>query len=121
MNATPLDWAEDTELLPIIMTPLSPWLPVHQLRDLSVLRSSSSYPFSSLQNRSKHRKNYRSHRYQSLFNYKSSSSPFKSYTSFKPPHQSGSPSSPSFLDWESDPRLTDLSRSLRALGWIRVP
>ena len=57
---------------------------------------------------------------QSLFNYKSSSLPFKSYTSFKPPHQPGSPLRPSFLDWESNPCLTDLSCSLKALGWICV-
>ena len=24
------------------------------------------------------------------------------------------------LNWESDPRLSDLSRSLKALGWIRA-
>ncbi|KAF8885320.1 hypothetical protein BD779DRAFT_684370 [Infundibulicybe gibba] len=31
------------------------------------------------------------------------------------------PSHSSSLDWESDPRLVDLSNALRALGWIRPP
>jgi hypothetical protein len=25
------------------------------------------------------------------------------------------------LNWEDDPRLSDLSRALKALGWIRPP
>ena len=51
MSTARLNWAEETESLPI--TPLPP--PLHQPRDLSVLRSpSSSSPFSSLQHRSKH-------------------------------------------------------------------
>jgi hypothetical protein len=50
-----LDWAEDAKLLPIASPPPSPPVhPVHQPRDLSILRSSSSSPFSSLQHCSKH-------------------------------------------------------------------
>jgi hypothetical protein len=110
----PLDWAEDTYSLPI--TPLPP--PLYQPRDLSVLRSSSSSsPFSSLQYRSKRFKHYprhSRHRYSHFNN------------SFSSPHHNLS-SQPHFhsktyshLNWESDPRLSDLSRSLKALGWIRV-
>lgn len=102
-----LDWAEDATSLPAL--PLPP-------RDLSGLRSSKLNPFSSLQRRSKNRigRTYRSRRC-SLFN------------SFHPPHQISfspfqqhSPKTYSHLNWESDPRLSDLSRSLKALGWIRA-
>ncbi|KAF8868615.1 hypothetical protein BD779DRAFT_1481133 [Infundibulicybe gibba] len=37
------------------------------------------------------------------------------------PILSHSTPTPTGLDWESDPRLAELSRALRALGWIRPP
>jgi hypothetical protein len=114
----PLDWAEDAKSLPI--TPLPPLL--HQPRDLSVLRSpSSSSPFSSLQHRSKrfnchsyqpHRRFSHSHRFNSSY------SPHRN--SFKPAQPHFHTKTFSHLNWESDPRLSDLSRSLKALGWIRA-
>jgi hypothetical protein len=120
-SATPLDWAEDTESLPI--TPLSPSLPVRQPRDLSVLRSSSLSPFSSLQLRSK-RFNYCSHQSRhrrSRFNF-NSFYPFQAHhTSFKSFQSHSYTKTYSHLNWESDPRLSDLSRSLKALGWIHAP
>jgi len=113
----PLDWAEDTYSLPI--TPL-PAPALCQPRDLSVLRSSSSSsPFSSLHYRSNRFNHYprRSHRCHSHFN----------NSFYSPHHDLPKPSQPHFytktyshLNWESDPRLSDLSRSLKALGWIRV-
>jgi hypothetical protein len=107
----PLDWAEEANSLPI--TPLPPSL--HPPRDLSVLRSSSSSPFSSLQHRSKRFFHYsrQPHRHHSRFNFNSFYSPH--HNSFKPSKTN------SHLNWESDPRLSDLSRSLKALGWIRAP
>jgi hypothetical protein len=126
---TALDWAEDANSLPI--TPLPPLL--RQPRDLSVLRSqSSSAPFSSLQHRSKRFTCYshQSRRRHSRFNFTSFNSPH--HNSFKPsqpsfytktPYQKFEPvisHQASHLNWESDPRLSDLSRSLKALGWIRA-
>jgi hypothetical protein len=117
---TPLDWAEDANSLPLTLPP--PSLP-RQPRDLSVLRSSSSSPFSSLQHRSKrfthHSRKPRHHR--SHFH----SNPHSNFNSFYSSHRNSfQPHSHSktysHLNWESDPRLSDLSRSLKALGWIRA-
>ena len=116
----PLDWAEDANSLPITLPP--PSLP-RQPRDLSVLRSSASSPFSSLQHRSKrfthHSRQPRRHR--SAF-HSSSHSHFNSfYSSHRNTFQPHSHSKTySHLNWESDPRLSDLSHSLKALGWIRA-
>jgi hypothetical protein len=115
-STAPLDWAEDANTLPIIPLSPSPCQP----RDLSVLRSSSSSPFSSLQHRSKRFTHYsrqpRRHHSQSNFN------PFYSprRNSFKPSQPHFNTKTYSHLNWESDPRLSDLSRSLKALGWIRA-
>jgi hypothetical protein len=91
---TPPNWADDAASLPtqILSSPLP-------ARDFSGLRSSKPNPFSSLQRRLKNRtsRGRQSHRHH--FN-------IKTY---------------SHLNWESDPRLSDLSRSLKALGWIRAP
>jgi hypothetical protein len=104
------NWADDTASLPTQNMPSS--LPP---RDLSGLRSSKSNPFSSLQHRAK-RFTHHSHqcrRHHSRFNFNSFYSPH--HNSFKPtpPH--------SHLDWESDPQLSDLSRALKALGWVLAP
>jgi hypothetical protein len=115
LNLPPLNWADDSnKSLPI--TPLPPLL--HQPRDLSVLRSqSSSSPFSSLQHRSKRFNHYshQSRRRHSRFNFNSFYSPH--HISFQPHSRT---KTHSHLNWESDPRLSDLSRSLKALGWIRA-
>ena len=114
----PLDWAEDANSLPITPIPLS----LRQPRDFSVLRSSSSSsPFSSLQHRSKRFNHYshRPHRHRPCSNFNSFYS--HHYNSFKPPSRSHFyTKTNSHLNWESDPRLSDLSRSLKALGWIRA-
>ena len=108
--AMPLDWAENANSLPVIPSP--PSLPP-QPHDLSVLRSSSSSPFSSLQHHSKRftcrsRSHYRSHSnfnsFYSLHRY-----------SFEPHSKTCS-----HLNWESDPWLSDLSHSLKALGCIHA-
>jgi hypothetical protein len=119
MITVPLDWAEDANTLPII--PLSP--SPRQPRDLSVLRSSSSSPFSSLQHRSKRFTCYsqRSRRHQSYSHFNSFNSPHLGRNSFKTSSQPYFHTKTySHLNWESDPRLSDLSRSLKALGWIRA-
>ena len=122
-----LDWAEDVEFSPYILTSPSPR---HQPRDLSVLRSSSTSPFASLRHRSKcqgsrsHRQSRRQCPLNSEFPYPrpqynlhtSPQYPKTQHPKFEPvvSHQA------SRLNWESDPRLSDLSRSLKALGWIRA-
>lgn len=122
------DWSQDAESLPIATAPPSQPRPLShpvrvvntQPRDLSVLRSPSSSPFSSLQHRSK-RFNHYSHqprRRHSHFNFNSSYSPH--YNSFKRSQPHFHTKTYSHLNWESDPRLSDLSRSLKALGWIRA-
>ena len=103
------DWAEDATPLPVL--PLPP-------RNLSGLRSSKSNPFSSLQHRSKHFTHYssQSRRRHSHFNSNSFYSP--RHSSFNPTYFHTK--THSHLNWESDPRLLDLSRCLKALGWIRA-
>jgi hypothetical protein len=115
-SAAPLDWAEDANTLPIIPPSPSP----RQPRDLSVLRSSSSSPFSSLQHRSKRFSHYshQSRRRHSHSHFNSFNSLHR--TSFKPFQSHSHTQTHSHLNWESDPRLSDLSRSLKALGWIRA-
>jgi hypothetical protein len=111
----PFNWAEDTASLPIQVVPRR--LPP---RDFSALRSSKPNPFSSLRRRS-NRFNYYS--YQSRHRHSHSN-----FNSFRSPHHisfntsepHSHPKTHSHLDWESDPHLSDLSRSLRALGWIRA-
>ena len=115
-STAPLDWAEDANTLPII--PPSPSL--RQPRDLLVLRSSSSSPFSSLQRRLKNRtkKTQQSHCRHSHFY--SNSSYSSHHVSFKPLQSYSHTKKYSQLNWECDPCLSDLSRSLKALGWIRA-
>ena len=112
-NSPPLNWADDADSLPIQIIP-SP-LPPH---DFSVLRSSKSNPFSSLQHRSKRftSPSHQSHCRHSHFYFNSFNS--LHHNSFKPSFFHTK--THSHLNWESDPRLSDLSRSLRALGWIRA-
>ena len=120
MSTACLNWAEETESLPI--TPLPP--PLHQPHDLSVSRSpSSSSPFSTLQHHSKHFNHY-SHQpchchSHSCFDFYSFYSPH--HNSFKPAQSYFNTKTHSHLNWESDPWLSDLSHSLKALGWIRAP
>src|SRR5271168_4008854 len=114
------DWANDAASLPILPRNPPP-------RDLSVLRSSSQQPFSSLQRRNKKSKKHFSQPFRC---HHSSSVPHQNFfqARYLPFRSSSAPfvpaprsRSPSTLNWEDDPRLSDLSRALRALGWIRPP
>jgi hypothetical protein len=110
-NVSSFDWAEDASSLPTL--PFPP-------RDLSGLRSSKSNPFSSLQHRSKRFANFsrQPRRHHSRFNFTSCYLPH--HNPLKPPQPYSHTETHSHLNWESDPRLSDLSRSLRALGWTRA-
>ncbi|KAJ7225936.1 hypothetical protein GGX14DRAFT_556676 [Mycena pura] len=100
----PFIWADEPSDVHI---PNSPRLPP---RDFSALRSdsSSSAPFATLR--------YRAHRTQ-----KSPRGTHRPATCAPATHRSASrPSTAntgSSLDWDRDPRLFDLSRALRSLGW----
>ena len=91
----PFNWANDT-----YSPPTTPLIPPKWPRDLSSLRSSSKNPFSSLRCR---------HRYS------------KCQQSFPPRHYIQPYPTPPLrhnpLDWHRDPRLFELSRVLRTLGW----
>ncbi|KAJ6605220.1 hypothetical protein DFH09DRAFT_1121003 [Mycena vulgaris] len=121
----PLNWADESR--DIYAPERTGYPPPPHPRDLSALRSDSTSltPFDTLR--------YRAHRTQ-----KSPRTSHRSTTRTKFPGQRpathGSvprPSSisfapkpfttntPSFLDWDRDPRLVDLSRALRSLGWER--
>ncbi|KIM37020.1 hypothetical protein M413DRAFT_448748 [Hebeloma cylindrosporum] len=119
-----LNWADDAASLPILPSRPPP-------RDLSILRSSSPKPFSSLQRRSKRSQ---AHFSQPFRNHKPFPIPRQTFSRrrFRPPHffstsfwPSQDPNrvprfaSPSALNWEDDPRLIELSRALNALGWVR--
>ncbi|KIM35515.1 hypothetical protein M413DRAFT_32457 [Hebeloma cylindrosporum] len=120
-----INWADDAASLPI-----SPSCPPP--RDLSVLRSSSPKPFSSLQRRNKwsqahfsepfcNHKPFRPIHRQTFSRRHFRPSRFSS-TSFWPsqyPSRGPQFASTSALNWEDDPRLLELSRALNALGWVR--
>jgi hypothetical protein len=122
----PLSWADDAASLPILSPPILPSNPPP--RDLSILRSSSPNPFSSLQRRknqpqARRRRERFSNPHQNFFYRHHFPSPHFSSTSFRSDrvyprrnlHVSPSPT----LNWEDDPRLLDLSQALKALGWVR--
>jgi hypothetical protein len=120
----PLSWADDAASLPISSPPILPSNPPP--RDLSILRSSSPNPFSSLQRRKNHP---RTRRHREHF---SNSHQENFHRRFSPPRFSSTPfslnriyprrnprfSPSSTLNWDSDPRLFELSRALKALGWV---
>ena len=117
------NWADDASTLPI--APSLPYPP----RDLSALRSSSPKPFSSLRRRNKRSQTHYSppFRNQPPFTIRHRALPSRFFTTqFQPSqchnytHHFLPSSADSALNWESDPHLSDLSRSLKALGWIRA-
>src|SRR6202522_1205556 len=130
LTTTRLDWAEDAESLPIGPPPPL----TRQLRDLSALRSSSPAPFSSLRRRVKPiRSSHQSRRRDRPFPLEFPNPPLQHPPPiYVPPSRRRSHrwptlskpiiplQTPAHLDWESDPRLSDLSRALKALGWIRA-
>ena len=125
------NWSEDAAAIPI-----TPIFPKNQpRRDLSALRTTNPNPFSSLahQNRrsrlllknrdvSRPQPPFRPHRAPPFFPV-SQTIPRQRFISVLKPTAPPSPSTPLkipvALDWESDPRLSDLSQALKALGWIR--
>ena len=109
-----LSWADDTSELPTL-----PTNPTKHTRDISGLRSSTliKNPFSSLQRRHQARK-FRSHPFNSRPQCHCHQTFSSSHLlSQKPHHHSQHPFTT--LDWDRDPRLSNLSTALRALGWIR--
>ena len=130
-----LDWAEDATSLPIL--PLLPISSVpHQCapRDFSGLRSSGLNPFGSLQHCSKQVHPRVSSRFHQNISFSQSSHPcyrlpplcpsssfpklqISPQASKNKPFVSPPSSCTSALDWNQDPRLSDLSRALKALGW----
>ncbi|KAJ6482026.1 hypothetical protein DFH09DRAFT_1213555 [Mycena vulgaris] len=121
--SAPFNWADEPAVPLVPDTPLPPPPPA---RDFSALRSdvTSLTPFSTLR--------HRAHRTQ-----KSSRAPRRSAmpaTSFRRHSDARAsvprPSTPFFapkaftraayvLDWDRDPRLSELSRVLRSMGWAR--
>ncbi|KAG7100259.1 hypothetical protein E1B28_002032 [Marasmius oreades] len=141
-----LNWADDAESIPnatLIPCSKKPFIP----RDLTVLRSKSAHPFSSLR-----RRNYRSMRphtrssdHRSIIPLRTRSTPNRPATSapfISRSHPSGiGPGKPVYsnhtyaghrlaprtqsslppLDWDRDPRLVRLGRILGELGWVSLP
>ena len=125
------DWSDNAASIPIV-----PTFPKNQPhRDLSALRSTNPNPFGSLahQNRqhclplenrniSRPTQPFRPRRTPPFFPVLRPipHQPFIQVPN--PPTPLLPPTSlnvPMALDWESDPRLSDLSQALKALGWIR--
>ena len=103
--SAPFKWADDSDTIPIATIPI---IPPKQPRDLSSLRSSSKNPFSSLR-----RRHYYPKRQQTV--------PSCRYTQSYPVHLPTHHTPPilnNHLDWHRDPRLFELSRVLRTLGWF---
>jgi hypothetical protein len=112
------DWADDVTSLPILPLLPTPSIPHNSSpRDFSCLRSTNRNPFSSIQRRSK-----KFHRGAPHSAHSNMSFTRPSHLSHRPPYapsKSASPPHVSNLDWDQDSRLFDLSRALKALGWIR--
>jgi hypothetical protein len=126
-----LDWAEDATSLPILpLIPISS-VPRQRIpRDFSGLRSSQPNPFGSLQRCFKQSRACITSRLCQNIPFSQSSHSCYQPLPMRPPSSSPKPrifpqalknapliSSPSVLDWDQDPRLSDLSRALKALGW----
>ncbi|KAF8186602.1 hypothetical protein K438DRAFT_1765368 [Mycena galopus ATCC 62051] len=109
----PFSWADDSSPDLSRIPPLPP-------RNFSALRSeaSTSIPFSTLRYRAHHRQ-----RFTRAAHFPASRSPFHRRTATSNPPSRSSASklafSTSTLDWDRDPRLSDLNRALRSLGWRR--
>ncbi|KIM45019.1 hypothetical protein M413DRAFT_24288 [Hebeloma cylindrosporum] len=118
-----LNWADDAASLPIVRSHPPP-------RDLSILRSSSPKPFSSLQRRSKRSQAHFSEPFQNhkpfpiprqtFFRRRFRPSRFSSTTFWPSQYLHCTPrfSPTSALNWKDDPWLLELSRALNALGWL---
>jgi len=105
ISLTPFNWADDSDTIPIATIPI---ITPKQPRDFSSLRSSFKNPFSSLR-----RRHYYPKRQQTV--------PSCRYTQSYPVHLPTHHTPPipnNHLDWRRDPRLFELSRVLRTLGWF---
>jgi hypothetical protein len=118
---TRFDWAEDAECIPIVHKPP---------RDLSILRSDTHHPFATLRRRQPLRRSlppFIGTQYQKP-EWTTTYGPIVTHrhplgVGFgKPriPSHTLPQNHPPKLDWDSDPRLVDLSRALRALGWAPI-
>lgn len=123
----PFNWADDASTLPT--RPNTP------RRDLSILHSPTIKPFSSLQRRSRRSQAHKPHPFTQFPlhprpQHHHQHTRHIPYHSPIPPHQHLRTEKPLFaglrnrpfsisLDWESDPRLSDLAFALKALGWVR--
>ncbi|KAJ7937751.1 hypothetical protein B0H13DRAFT_2261420 [Mycena leptocephala] len=110
----PFSWADDSSPDLSRIPPLPP-------RDFSALRSeaSTSTPFSTLRYRA-----HRRQRFTRASHFPASRSSFhRRPATCNPPSRSSASklvfATTSTLDWDCDPRLSDLNRALRSLGWRR--
>lgn len=109
-----LSWDDDSASLPVIPLFKTP-------RDFSALRSNNR-PFGTLRNRK--RRCYRTARHIPIPPTRfSSPNTHHHYQQSYPPSQrpKTAPFLPPALDWDQDPRLFELSRVLRSLGWSHSP
>jgi hypothetical protein len=118
-STTNFDWAEDSNSIPIIYKPP---------RNLSVLRSDTCQPFASLRRRQPRRPHLSKSRF-APGRYRKPEWAGSPVVTHRHPFGIGfgkpripSPARPRDRlpepNWDSDPRFKDLSRALRALGWI---
>jgi hypothetical protein len=115
------DWADDAESIPIMSKPPP--------RDFSVLRSNTPRPFDSIQRQTRRRNQMRNPPIRSFTRRSQPAWSMGPVVTHRYPFGSGQgspkvvipsprPHEPSpKLDWDGDPRLADLSRVLRSLGW----
>jgi hypothetical protein len=112
--STHFSWADDANKLPIL-----PTAPTKQPRDLSDLRSSSKNSFSSLQRRYHKFNKKRFHFINSTPQYHCHHmfpGPYHHFQNFR---QHSQPPFSASLNWDQDPRLSDLNNALKALSWVR--
>src|SRR5271168_5272576 len=124
-NAKPLNWSDE----PCFFNPgkssthsHSPPPAKFTPRDFSALRSGSGNPWKSIQDQKGRRQRYTNRRPRlRQFSYR----PCPVCTSSFHHHHHLPPTAPAFptniasLDWDRDPRLSDLGHTLKALGWVR--
>ncbi|KDR67444.1 hypothetical protein GALMADRAFT_258398 [Galerina marginata CBS 339.88] len=116
-----LNWADDSASLPIIPLIKTP-------RDFSALRSNNK-PFGTLRRRNQQHLETARRRSTPPVHVPSSNTnkyiprSSRRYPHLSPPlpHPNVTPFLPPVLDWDRDPRLFELSRVLRSLGWSHSP